>query len=116
MNGNPSGAGLSAQICATTPASCTFTDWIDAAGGAGSAGSFIANRAAVMHLLADDIYVDVTFTEYTTASNGARITYIRGTPPVNVQKSRQVPFLPLVAYLAMFAVLALTGVRAWRPK
>ena len=116
LNGNPTAAGLSAQICATTPASCTFTDWIDAAGGSGSGGAFIANRPAVMHLLADDIYVDVTFTEYTTASNGARITYLRSTPPVMAQNSRQVPSLPLAAHLALLTFLALTGARALRSK
>jgi hypothetical protein len=68
-------------IAATNFASLAFTNWLDAYGGPGSHGSFIAGRSAVVHLTADDVYLDLKFTSW-TPSGGGGYAYMRAEPPV----------------------------------
>ena len=104
LNGNPTGAGFSATLCAVTPSPCSFDNWFDAQG-ENSMGQFLVGRPAVVHLITDDIYADVTFTEWTNANAGSRVTYERSSPG-----SVPIP-LPLWAMLLAAGMLALLGRR-----
>ena len=59
----------------------TFTDWIDAFGGAHTAGSEIAGTPAVLHLVNDNVYLDIEFTSWTAGDNG-NFSYTRAIAPV----------------------------------
>jgi hypothetical protein len=64
-----------------------FTSWIDAYGGPGTAGIDIPNRDAVVHLITDDIYLDLRFTSWTVGPTGGgetSYTYMRAEPPVTI--------------------------------
>jgi hypothetical protein len=76
LNGNP------ATIGAADFASLTFTDWRNALGGRGSLLSNIENRPGVVHLLDEDIYLDLTFTDFGGPGSGGRFTYIRTAGPI----------------------------------
>jgi hypothetical protein len=61
-----------------------FTSWIDAFGGMGSGGEYIADRDAVVHLITDDIYLDLQFTSWLqgpTSGNDSSYSYLRAEPP-----------------------------------
>ena len=67
-------------IAASNWAQLTFTDWAPAYGGPGSAlGGNITTHNAVVHLLTDDIYLDLTFTFY---RSGGEYSYFRSTAAV----------------------------------
>lgn len=69
-------------IAATNWAQLSFTDWAPSYGGPGSTlGANITTHNAVVHLLTDDIYLDLTFTHYVSGGN---FTYFRSTPAVAV--------------------------------
>jgi hypothetical protein len=56
----------------------SFTNWAPSYGGPGSTlGANITTHNAVVHLLSDDIYLDLTFTFF---SSGGDFTYNRSTP------------------------------------
>ena len=59
-------------ISALNHANLSFTSWIDAYGGQFSGGSNIPGRDAVVHLLSDDIYLDLRFTQWTSTRGGCR--------------------------------------------
>jgi hypothetical protein len=67
-------------IAATNWNSLLFTNWLDAYGGPLTGGAFIAGRDAVVHLIPDDIYLDLRFTAW-TAGNGGGYSYLRAKPP-----------------------------------
>jgi hypothetical protein len=70
-------------IAATNFANLTFTNWLDAYGGANSRGAFIPGRSAVVHLTADDVYLDLKFTSW-TPSGGGGYAYMRAEPPTPI--------------------------------
>lgn len=52
----------------------------------GGSGNLQLNTPMVMHLITDDIYIDVTFTSWTSGQNGGGFEYTRSTPPAsNIQ-------------------------------
>ena len=64
-----------------------FSPWDTALGGAQKLQDNIPNRPAVLHLLAEDIYIDIEFTSWGGRGSGGDFTYIRavnpfGPPPV----------------------------------
>jgi hypothetical protein len=64
-------------IAATNWQQLSFTNWAPAYGGPGPAlGANITTHNAVVHLLTDDIYLDLTFTSFTS---GGDFTYQRST-------------------------------------
>lgn len=71
-------ANVGKTIAASNWQQLLFTNWAPAYGGPGSqlAGN-ITTRNAVVHLLTDDIYLDLTYTLFTS---GGEYSYIRSTP------------------------------------
>ena len=59
-----------ASISAEDFASLNFTDWQNALGGMGSLLSNIIDRPGVVHLIEDNIYIDITFTEWGSQGSG----------------------------------------------
>ena len=79
LNGNPTfayGTG------AANHASYVFSDWETAAQGGGPPfPSNLTNNAAVLHLIPDDIYVDLKFTDWGVGSGaGGSFVYTRAVP------------------------------------
>jgi hypothetical protein len=72
---NPGGT-----ITATNYAALTFGDWATAYGGPNQLASNIVGRDAVVHLVSDDIYLDLRFTAWTPLANGGGFTYLRAVP------------------------------------
>lgn len=68
------------SIAATNGLNLLFTNWIDAYGGEHSRGAFIAGRKAVVHLISDNVYLDLQFTSWTPGT-GAGYSYLRAEPP-----------------------------------
>jgi len=60
----------SATIEATNWESLSFTTWTDAFGGQFNLGNLIVGRDAVLHLISDDIYLDIRFTAWTMGPGG----------------------------------------------
>jgi hypothetical protein len=72
-NNNPS-----ATLSASNWAALTFDDWQTSLGGAGSLGTAILDGNAVLHLLDQDIYLDIEFTAWGTGSGaGGSFAYDR---------------------------------------
>jgi hypothetical protein len=67
-------------IASTNYQNLGFTTWISAFGGGGTAGGEIPGRLAVVHLITDDIYLDLKFTSW-TPGHGGDYTYLRSEPP-----------------------------------
>jgi hypothetical protein len=71
-------ANTGKTIAAANWAQLSFTDWAPSYGGPGFAlGQNITTHNAVVHLLTDDIYLDLTFTNF---NSGGDFTYNRSTP------------------------------------
>jgi hypothetical protein len=65
-------------IAASNWADLAFADWAPAYGGPGFVlGTNITTRNAVVHLVTDDIYLDLMFTQF---DSGGNYTYQRSTP------------------------------------
>lgn len=84
----------------------SFDTFVNALGGFGAGGGAggglgdnIVGRPGVLHLISDDIYLDITFSVWDTALAGAAMSYTRSTVPVPAA-------LPLLA--------AALGVLGWR--
>jgi hypothetical protein len=106
LDGNPMGIALNAEICAAVEGTCQFSNWWNAQG-SGTQGQNLVGRPAVVHLLTDDIYLDLMFTEWANATSGGAMAYERttsnGVPPVPVPSSRS-GALVLLALLTALAV------------
>ena len=57
----------------------TFTTWVNAYGGPGQLGVNIVGRDAVVHLITDDIYLDIRFTDW-GGFGGGSFAYRRAVP------------------------------------
>jgi hypothetical protein len=68
-----------ATISAANHASLTFTSWIEAYGGQFTSGNNIVGRDAVVHLVTDNIVLDLTFTNWVNTRGGG-FAYTRSTP------------------------------------
>ena len=66
-------------ITATNWAELTFVDWAPSFGGSASLQGNIKNYPAVVHLVTDDIYLNLLFTEWLS---GGDLAYERSTPSV----------------------------------
>ncbi len=65
-------------IAAANWAALDFTTWTAAYGN--SVGNNILNHNAVVHLVADDVYLDLSFTSYQGGGSGGGFAYVRSTP------------------------------------
>lgn len=113
VNGNPT-AGFNAA----NHAQLIFQPWELAVAGAPTLPSLILNRPAVVHLIEDDIYLDLTFTAWTQGTSpgqptpsGGGFTYTRSSAnaPATAGEARKVPLLPPLAQLGLGAALAALG-------
>ncbi len=73
----------------TNYASLTYQSWEPWTGGAGGGPPSTVGRAAVLHLISEDIYMDIKFTSWGSgAFGGGAFAYQRSTPtPANVPPS-----------------------------
>jgi hypothetical protein len=71
-------------IAATNHANLAFSNWEDAYGGRFHVGSAIVNRDAVVHLITDNIYLDLRFTDWSTGGGGG-FSYQRAVAPTSPQ-------------------------------
>lgn len=87
LEGNPVGAAFSA----TNFAALSFDTFVNALGGPGPAGgggansgigNVIVNQPGVAHLVAEDIYFDIQFIQWTNPLQGAIVEYSRTTVPL----------------------------------
>lgn len=100
LNGNPTGVSFSASNFANL----SFSAWTAALGGPPALAANIGNRPAVVHLVAKDIYLDVTFTSWGVGpGSGAFFAYTRSTPSA-------VP-LPVSLPLLAFGLMCLRRIR-----
>jgi len=68
---------------ATNHDNLTFTSWTTAFGGGGVLNSNILTHNAVVHLVSEDIYLDINFTAFAGgAGGGGAFTYQRAAAPV----------------------------------
>jgi hypothetical protein len=72
---------LTETIAATNWQNLAFTNWVDAFGGPVQVGHTIAERFAVVHLLPDNVYLDLRFTMWGNGPEGAGFSYTRAEPP-----------------------------------
>jgi hypothetical protein len=67
-------------ITAANWAELQFGTWLAAYGGSGALGSEIVGKNAVIHLIDEEIYLDLRFTSWTQHGGGG-FTYLRAAPP-----------------------------------
>ncbi|MEY4590350.1 MAG: hypothetical protein RL497_2426 [Pseudomonadota bacterium] len=75
----------------------------------GSPQSNLVNRPMVVHLISEDIYLDIKFLSWHTGREGfggGAFSYERSTPAVSTPTTLAVPTLPQAGY-GVFAVLLL---------
>ena len=70
-------ANIGKDITATNWQDLEFTDWAPAYGGSGQLGGNTTSYIAVVHLITDDIYFNLLFTNF---ESGGNFAYIRSTP------------------------------------
>jgi hypothetical protein len=106
LDGNPAGIAFNAEICSAAEGTCRFSNWWNAQGPS-TQGQNLLVHPAVVHLLTDDIYLDLLFTDWADATSGGAMAYVRstsnGVPPVPVPSSRS-GALVLLAILTALAV------------
>ena len=78
LNGNSSN---SADITAANFANLNFNDWADSLGGTVNLQGNIVNRPGVVHLVSDDIYLNIQFTAWGGGISGGSFSYTRSTAP-----------------------------------
>ena len=67
---------------ATSHDNLTFTTWTTAYGGGGVLNTNITTHSAVVHLVSEDIYLDIQFTAFGGSGSGGAFTYQRAAAPV----------------------------------
>lgn len=69
-------------ITASNWEALSFEPWLTAFGGTGMIGHLIEGRDAVVHLISDDIYLDLRFTDWELRAGG--FAYLRAVAPSNI--------------------------------
>jgi hypothetical protein len=74
------------NIFAVNHTNLEFTDWLSAYGGGGDHALHLRlqGRNAVVHLIEEDIYLDLKFSFWSAASSGGGFAYMRAEPPAPV--------------------------------
>ena len=101
LNGNPTN-----NFSAANYQNLNFTNWEDSLGGNNQLLTNILNRPGVIHLLVEDIYIDIEFSAWGSNGDG-RFTYRRASSPE--VSSTQVP-IPLWIHVITFFLLTIIGV------
>ena len=88
INGNPVAASLAAENFENL----TFDTWLMALGGTGMAGANIENRRGVLHLIDEDIYIDILFTYWEPGpTEEGNFSYTRSSKPTLAQYTVPMP-------------------------
>lgn len=69
------------EVSADQFAELNFSDWATALGAQGALAENILVKPGVVHLMSDDIYIDIMFTAWTTRGDGGGFAYLRGGAP-----------------------------------
>lgn len=89
----------------------TFAPWQTAIG---SNPPGAVNQPMVLHLVADDIYLDITLTSWAAQGDGGgAFSYVRSTPSI-AAIARRVPSLPAIGLLLLGTALGLVTRRRGR--
>ncbi len=107
LQGNPQ------NISAPDFAQLNFSDWRTALGGMNNLLSNIIDRPGVVHLVADDIYIDITFTQWGMGGSGTFAYTRASTASMAPIPQQQVP-LPVLTLL--LTALGITGFVLWWQK
>jgi hypothetical protein len=75
LNGNPSSGVTAANF-----AVLNFSGWAASLGGPPNLQGNIVGRSGVVHLITDDIYLNITFTSWAGGNNGGGFAYTRSSP------------------------------------
>ena len=78
LNGNSSNVAV---VTASNHENLTFSDWAASLGGPPSLQGNIVNRPGVVHLVSDDIYLDIQFTDWGGGGSGGSFAYVRSSVP-----------------------------------
>ena len=96
LQGNPTD-----EFGAENYANLTFSTWANALGGPNNLQDNIQNRPGVVHLISDDIYIDIVFTSWET---GSEMAYTRASQSAQLNiPTENVPNNPVS--LLLFALL-----------
>lgn len=99
-------------IAATNWAQLSFTAWQAAYGGSSSLGTAILTRTAVVHLVAEDVYLDLRFTDWTQRGGGG-FAYERAVDPnlfaTDFNRDGVVSGADLAVWSANYGALNATG-------
>ncbi|MFA6470216.1 MAG: LamG-like jellyroll fold domain-containing protein [Bacteroidota bacterium] len=74
--------------------SLTFTTWREAAVDYNNNNGVVLNQDLVVHLIADDIYLDIKFTAWTQNNNGGGFSYTRSLKPLELIQSGYADLAP----------------------
>ncbi|MBT8140727.1 MAG: hypothetical protein KJP25_13245 [Gammaproteobacteria bacterium] len=109
LNGNP----VDPDFSAANYANLTFSPWRESLGGMGSLQTNIVNRPGVIHIVAEDIYVDILFSEWGSGGGGS-FSYSRGSEPAAVPVE-SIPIAPVWvgACLLLFTAIAAAANRTY---
>lgn len=68
------------EVSAEGFAELNFADWATSLGAQGGLAENILVKPGVVHLISEDIYIDIMFTAWTTRGDGGGFAYLRGGP------------------------------------
>ncbi len=91
LNGNPT-----SNFDATNYTNLTFSSWENALLGSGNLQDNILDRAGVVHLISDDIYINIEFTQWET---GSSMAYTRATQVAQENVPMTAVFVVILALL-----------------
>ena len=101
LEGNPTGAAFGADQFATL----NFQPWAPSLGGMSFLQDNIPDRPGVVHLISEDIYVDIIFTAWGGGTSGGSFSYERSSP-----QSPEAPLpVPLPSWSMALMALAVLG-------
>lgn len=96
------GFNVGLEIVATNYENLEFNTWVIAHGGQGGGPPSTVDIPGVLHLISEDIYIDITFTSWgMTSESGGSFSYVRSTVPE-----------PNSALLLVIGLLGLSSMRS----
>lgn len=96
------GFNLGLEIVASNYENLEFNTWVTAHGGSGGGPPSTVGVPGVLHLISEDIYIDIMFTNWgMTSESGGAFSYVRSSVPE-----------PNSALLLVIGLLGLSGTRS----